>query len=72
MGGVEGERTLEEAAGCRGAGVVMDLRVGQTRVIVDDRVHIVDAVGEMILRAPITRDSVPRTLEAHVLAHVHV
>jgi len=69
---VESEGALEEAGGGLRPRVVVDLRVGQARVVVDDRVHMVDAVRDAVLRAPIASHSMTGSLEAHVLADVHV
>jgi hypothetical protein len=43
MSGEEGKRSFEEGDGGRGALVCVDLGVGETRVIVDDRMHEVVA-----------------------------
>ena len=42
--GVEAERTIEEAGDRRRFGVAVDLDIGEPGVVVDDRVHDVDAV----------------------------
>jgi hypothetical protein len=51
----------------------MDLRVGQARVVVDDRVQVVDAVAtSAVLAGAVAGDAVAGPLEARLLADVHV
>ena len=48
---VEGERAFEEAGDGGGALVGVDLGVGEPCVVVDDRVHEVDAVAVLAVLA---------------------
>ena len=71
--GVEGERAFEEGDDGRCALVGVDLGVGEPGVVVDDRVHVVDAVPVLaVLARAVAGDAVAGPLEARVLAGVHV
>ena len=71
--GEEAEGAFEEAGGSRSALVRVDLRVGEAGVIVDDRVHVIDAVAMVaVLAGAVTGEAVPRPLEPCVFADVHV
>jgi hypothetical protein len=71
--GEEAKRAFEEAGGGRSALIRVDLRVGPAGVVIDDRVHVIDAVVMVtVLAVAVAGDAVTRPLEARVLADVHV
>ena len=70
---VEGERAFEEGDDGRSLLVVVDLGVGEPGVVIDDRVHDVEAVQvAAVLASTVTGDPVAGPLETDVLAGVHV
>jgi hypothetical protein len=78
MGGVEGKGTLDEAGNGDGLLVWVQLDVGQSGVVIDDRVGVVlsnagfrahPAAGSL---RPVAGNAMPRPLEARVAAGVHV
>jgi hypothetical protein len=67
------ECPLEEASGRCCSLVGMDLGVSESRVVVDDRVDVVDAVAPLaVLARAIAGQTVAGTREAGVLADVHM
>jgi len=71
--GEAAERSLEERDHGRCFLVVVDLGVGEAGMVVDDRVHDVDAVEvSAVLAGAVAGDPVAGALEARVLAGVHV
>src|SRR5581483_10256181 len=65
--------SLEKGNNRRCLLVVVDLGVGEPGVVVDDRVHDVDAIAVLaVLASTVAGDPVAGPLEAGVLAGVHV